>query len=96
MKEEIVKQFLDKFFGLVANLKRYGETNVPEFIITEKKSEQDKNEDQEKHQEQKHYTRINMLNISTEKQIVRGKKVGRYKPKNDELCMRIRLSHRRK
>lgn len=62
MKEKIVKQFSDKFFGLVANLKRYGETDVPEFIINEKRSEQDKNQDQEKHQEQEHYTRINMLN----------------------------------
>ena len=40
----------------MANLKRYGETDVPEFIINEKRSEQDKNQDQEKHQEQEHYT----------------------------------------
>ena len=57
--------FSYKVSGLAANTKHYGKTDVSEFIINEKRSEQEKhqekekNQEQEEHQEHERYTRIN-------------------------------------
>jgi len=48
LKEEIVKWFSDKFSGLTANTKHYGETDVSESII---KEQENKHPDQEKNQD---------------------------------------------